>query len=475
MATLQKLSLASIVLDLDNFRTMHQPDEAAAIFAIIQASESKVRNLAKDIAETGLSLANNIVVVSMEDEQGKYVVMEGNRRISCLKMIENPELVPSSNPQLKNFFQSLAASTNADWRAQNLENINCVVCSEAEALREVERRHATGQDGVGLENWEAMARLRLSRKLGIPVPMLEIVEAFISADSSFNNTVRQALFHAYPITTFERWFIPLASFLGTTPEQLAADYPTHPKKQSIDKLLRHIADGETVTSRTHEKVKDHILPALANVYFPASPPAGSVSSAPPASGGAQPNPVPPPAATAQSGSTSSATAPSNSSQAARGNSPSIRKVNKFNQVVKNFSARGADHQKIQTLIDEIKRLKIADHPHAFVMLLRSIIDISVHSYCNANGIQTQIPAGTRMKDIELNNLCVTVANHMETQDGTLVRKLHGVKNLFSTAASPLSITSMNQTVHGQYVVNPAHVAPDLQSWAPFLIALHCNL
>lgn len=61
----------------------------------------KVKDLAKDISEKGAT--NPLDSVGITIENGKRIVLEGNRRICALKLLLNPELAPKN---IKNIFIS---------------------------------------------------------------------------------------------------------------------------------------------------------------------------------------------------------------------------------------------------------------------------------------------------------------------------------------------------------------------------------
>lgn len=91
------VSLSELELDLDNYRIPTRRDDQAGALAYLFASEN-VLEAAKMILRDGY-FDNEVPIVTRED--GKYVVLEGNRRVSALKALQNPLLVPEHAEQVR--------------------------------------------------------------------------------------------------------------------------------------------------------------------------------------------------------------------------------------------------------------------------------------------------------------------------------------------------------------------------------------
>lgn len=167
------LPITRLLLDEENFRIDVVDNQRSAIIALLkqQGEGRKIFNLAKHIVEKGrlapgerlLIIQNDEPLEADEADDDFYVVMEGNRRVSCLKLLNNPALIQNDYPRLYKRFSDL--SHNVD-RAL-LEEIPCVVLPDRDsALEWVEIKHSTDLDGVGLEKWDAGATARFSERRG---------------------------------------------------------------------------------------------------------------------------------------------------------------------------------------------------------------------------------------------------------------------------------------------------------------------
>ena len=106
-----------------------------------------------------------------------------------------------------------------------------------------------------------------------------------------------------------------------------------------------------------------------------------------------------------------------------------------------------------TLLIEIKKLKIADHPHAFCFLLRCMFELSAKAYC-ADHSSSGGPKSCKNNgyDKELAELLKEIVKHI-TQDGSdkpKQKELHGAITELAKKDGILSITSMNQLVHNPF-------------------------
>jgi hypothetical protein len=116
--------------------------------------------------------------------------------------------------------------------------------------------------------------------------------------------------------------------------------------------------------------------------------------------------------------------------------------------LKAFTVRGTGRDKIVTLVNEIKRLKLEEFPHAFLFLLRSIFELSAKAYCKSNpnaGISTTQNNGMDRKlvDVLRDIVNYSVQNDQQKQQ----RVLHGAMTEFAKHDGILSATSLNQLIH----------------------------
>lgn len=96
---MKTLKITSLLLDTQNPR--HIPIENQKEIIKYMIEKEKVKELAKDIAEKGM---NPLDVIGIVTENGKKIVLEGNRRICALKLLNDPSLAPTKHEK---YFQKL--------------------------------------------------------------------------------------------------------------------------------------------------------------------------------------------------------------------------------------------------------------------------------------------------------------------------------------------------------------------------------
>ncbi|EXI61609.1 hypothetical protein MHD_04485 [Mannheimia granulomatis] len=97
---MKTLKITSLYLDAKNPRHIPIENQKEIIKHMIE--KEKVRELAKDIAEKGMT--NPLDLIGVVAENGKRIVLEGNRRICALKLLNNPSLAPKKHQK---YFEKL--------------------------------------------------------------------------------------------------------------------------------------------------------------------------------------------------------------------------------------------------------------------------------------------------------------------------------------------------------------------------------
>ncbi|ULH11547.1 hypothetical protein MF265_01755 [Serratia marcescens] len=148
---MKRISVNVLDLYLDNKNPRHDPinDRKEIINYLVQ--NEKIKVLAKSIAENGTSPLESLAV--MENENGHFIALEGNRRVCALTLLNDPELCPENE---RSYFRKLSGSS--DFIPEVIE---CILFSNRdEANKWIELRHNGEQDGAGLLTWNATQKTR---------------------------------------------------------------------------------------------------------------------------------------------------------------------------------------------------------------------------------------------------------------------------------------------------------------------------
>jgi uncharacterized membrane protein YgcG len=102
---IREVGVDKLRLDLDNYRIpTHRDDETAALKYLFLSED--VLGAARMILRDGYF--DNEVPVVIADDDGGFVVLEGNRRVSALKALLNPEVIPGHEAAVQGLLKRFA-------------------------------------------------------------------------------------------------------------------------------------------------------------------------------------------------------------------------------------------------------------------------------------------------------------------------------------------------------------------------------
>ncbi|WP_228259578.1 hypothetical protein [Siculibacillus lacustris] len=116
-----------------------------------------MRNLAKDIVDRGEIYEFPLVSPNKE----KFIVFDGNRRVTCLKLLDDPRRAPTVELQL--FFRE----QRARWNGPFPIHFQCQVETDRDRVDEIlYRRHTGTQNGVGQSTWDDRMKSTFEARTG---------------------------------------------------------------------------------------------------------------------------------------------------------------------------------------------------------------------------------------------------------------------------------------------------------------------
>ena len=141
----QHLPLDSLIVNPANDRHGELENETASISRLFATQELQMRNLTRDLTAKGEVFEPPLVFPS----EGKFIVADGNRRTTCLKLLNNPRRAPTV--ELQQFFTEL----RAQWNGEFPTSIECRIEDDRDRVDDILfRRHTGVQGGVGQSNWD---------------------------------------------------------------------------------------------------------------------------------------------------------------------------------------------------------------------------------------------------------------------------------------------------------------------------------
>jgi hypothetical protein len=196
---IQIISVGNLLLDVSNPRIVEQDNQKAARDAIIEEQGRKLVVLAEDIIAVGLNPSDLPIVYDAADGNHNFIVLEGNRRLTAIQLMINPELADGT--RIHAAFRKINKN-HADAIPKVMECV--VVPNRKTGVIWYNRKHATGLEGAGTEKWSAMAQARADAKNGIARPELDAVN-FVLANPDLESGLKKHLEGSdFNITTMKR-------------------------------------------------------------------------------------------------------------------------------------------------------------------------------------------------------------------------------------------------------------------------------
>lgn len=154
---IRNIALSALEVNRANDRHGELENETAAIAWLFNTRETHMRNLTRDIVEKGEIF--ELPLVGPEGE--KYIVYDGNRRVTCLKLLAEPRRAPTA--ELQSFF----ADQRSHWTGAFPTEISCQVENDRERIDDILfRRHTGTQNGVGQSTWDDRVKATFVARTG---------------------------------------------------------------------------------------------------------------------------------------------------------------------------------------------------------------------------------------------------------------------------------------------------------------------
>jgi hypothetical protein len=162
MARTENLKLADLIVNTENYRFDPLTGQKEAIDKMVANQQDKLFILADHILKNGLNPNDRIQVVTSSHESSKFVVVEGNRRVIAMKLVENPELIDDPRfSTLKKRFRNLHSQV-----ALLPTELECTVYDDpSEADIWIKIKHTGQSNGVGTVEWSAQQIQRFDEKV----------------------------------------------------------------------------------------------------------------------------------------------------------------------------------------------------------------------------------------------------------------------------------------------------------------------
>lgn len=433
MADVKPIRPADLVFDTENPR-LSQPNsgQREAYKAIAAAQQKKLQALAQDIVENGTDPSQLPIVMQLDE--GRYVVLEGNRRLAAIRALENPDSLVDVIPT--SVLQEVRKLSKA-YQEDPVDAISCLVVKDRDEARHwIELRHTGENEGAGLVRWGADEAARFKARSGVHEPHLQVLD-FLETEGHLAPAQRRQL----PTTSFRRLVgtPEVRSKLGIEISEGKVQFlaPEEKVAKVVLHLIDDLASGRTKTQDIYTKPQ--------RVKYANKLPKNLVI---------KPSDYRNPTAIAGLGGT----------KPKRAASP--KPITKRDRLIPKDCILNVTNPRVRQIEIELRDLSLDNHTNAVAVLFRVFIELSADTYIGKSSVAAteSSPLGTKLNAISAD----LVAKQKLTQQQAAPARRAAQKDSFLAP----SITLMHAYVHNPHVFpTPTDLRNHWNSLQPFLTAL----
>jgi len=416
------LTIDELQLDLDNQRISKAESQREALQKIIEDQDVKLVVLAESMIADGLNPMDRWLVLKSPTELGKYVVLEGNRRLATIRLLNNRHMLNGLEIRspVRKRLEELAEQFDLDL----IQPIACFEIGDRPAAATwLTQRHTGENKGRGIVNWGGVATARFRGR----DPALQALDLVLE-HGELSDDEKELIEDHFPISTLDRLLSTPAvrNQIGVeiSESKLKTDLPASEVIKPLRRMVLDLANEtvnvsmlknrEQMVTYTQKLGKD--LPNLTKrtgAVKPVDELGGRDFKPPP-----KPKPKPKPAP--------------------------VRKT-----LIPRDCYLTVSNPKIAEISKELRSLMLADYPHAISVLFRVFLEQSVDHYLSASGIslQTKTPAGNKDKSMKPK---IRAAVLEMVKNGVPKKDLAAVEKGIDDRNSPLFVDTLHNYVHNRF-------------------------
>lgn len=396
--------------------------------------------LAQDIVSQKSLDPSALPIVIRTDQADRFVVLEGNRRLTAIRALENPVSFEGvfSEPVLQ---QMRKLSTQ--YQAAPVDKIQCCLMASAqEAQHWIDLRHTGKNGGAGLVEWGPHEKARhISRTRGEVQTHTRLLD-FLEDGGHLTKVERTQV----PNAAFERLVKSKA-----VREKIGFSIDRQGKLDFKDeasgvKGLLHIAhdlaSGKTKTGDIYSKQQriDYAnrIPVVA---------------------------VPPPTRTAQATVAATTSMPATTST----KPPLLRLQKERDKLIPSDVRLRIAEPRIQRMGKELQGLELSEYPNGIAVLFRVFLELSTDFYL----VHTMHRTKDSLRPLNLSTKLLDIVGHLEStnvlsrQDAAPVRAACAKKSFLA-----ISVLTMNEYIHNYLMIpTPTDLRAAWDGFEPFLKAI----
>lgn len=427
------IKLTSLFINTENYRFEPLSSQKEAINKMVEDQGDKLYYLAEDILSNGLSPIDLIIVIPSEEDKN-YIVLEGNRRVTSLKLSNNPTLIDDKYISLRKKFQKLQKDKSD--KISELKDIDCVVFDNpSEADIWIKRKHSGELNGVGTVTWNAQQKQRFEERTeGKSSISLQII-ALLKSQEDVPIDIKDSLFRLNTSNLqrlisdpYVREHLGLEINNGT----LVSKIHVSEVVKGLLKVVTDILNPEFKVANIYdrEKRKQYIDSFDTNYY--------------------------PDLSKETIGQWSFQDVVNDNDTVLSNNDPQEPKKtnNKKNKTRVGLVPKSVElhinNPKVSKIFEELKQIPVKTCPNASSVLLRVFIELSVDAYLEKFNLVINDSLTACESRQNLNGKFNRVMNHMREQKTMNDDISKGIRSEINDKNSVLSIESLNAYVHSEF-------------------------
>src|SRR5574341_181017 len=410
----KNIPLSKLSLDIQNPRLDNPESTKDVMVSLLEQQGNKILRLAEDIVEHGLDPSSSLIVIPHEEKEDRFVVVEGNRRITALKLLGHPELAGKYEKRFKPLADRLPDSI--------FKAIPCAICStREEASHWIKLKHTGENEGAGVVTWGGTELARFEQgalKRNRPgLQVLDFLKKHVDLDAELKNAPQK-----FSITTLERIIQDpdARGELGLTIEKghVYSMYPADETTKCLLRIVRDLVSGDFNVKDVY--YKDDRKKYIGDLAEDRPNPAKRLKEK--RSLAELPSRPPSPAATG--------TTPT------RGKSTRPRRT-----LIPSIFAAEIGHQRLRAVCHELKKLPVEDYPNAAAVMFRVFLELSLDHVLDA----VKAP-NYRITDSLPRKIRCGIAQ-IEAQKSMTDMQLKPIRTAVDSKHSILSIDTLHAYVH----------------------------
>jgi hypothetical protein len=420
----KSLKVGNLLLDLENPRISKASGQREALQKIIEDQDVKLVTLAESIVQDGLNPMDRLLVIKSKEESDKFIVIEGNRRLAAIKLLNNSAVLTGLEvrPPVQKRLESLAN----EFDLKNVEPIDCFeVAERADGAMWIQQRHTGENEGRGIVDWSGVARARFRGR----DPALQALDLVV-LHGGLSEEEKGKVEDLFPISTLDRLLSTPAvrAKIGVEidDEKLKTSLPPDEVMKPLRRIVLDLANQTVNVTQLKKKEQQVEYVSKLNKDLPnLSKKSGKPKAVDtleeddfkPAQTPPKPKPKP--------------TTP-------------VRKT-----LIPKDCRLKVTNSKIAEISKELRALTLIDYPHSISVLFRVFLETSVDHYLTSAGVSLFEKTSGGNKDKKLRKKVEDAIKNM-VANGVPKRNLDGVSKGINDKNSPLFVDILHNYVHNRF-------------------------